>query len=332
MSRSSKILVASCICAAFLAVGISCTVEERDIEEKGVFLCESDNDCLEGSKCVGQTDSKPIGRCVREEDIDHCVDVDGDHFYTSTDPKYDNECGFTETNPKDPDDNNPMIHFGAAETCDGFDNSGDGCVDGICPKGADCKSDPSKCEEIIKPCYGGGKVESYDKSVCSKDRIGVEKCVNGSLVFKIYKNGSYIDPTGDDPKACPKSTEEIPGYQTTEDCANDIDDNCNTMVNEGCTKCSDDLAKSNFVACYVVNGANGKGVTAADTEKSGSEYNTILNDGCGGDKNNCKCLGVFKCLGPDSEPMSCANASGNKIQANDIENEACYKIFDPDDN
>ena len=324
MSRSSKIIVASCVCAAFLAIGIGCTVEDRDIEEKGVFQCKSDNDCLEGSKCVKAKEGEDvIGRCTREDEIDHCVDNDGDGFYTS-ESQFDVECGYTETRPKDPDDTNPMIYFGASEICDGFDNSGDGCVDGICEAGADCKADSSKCKIIEKPCWGGGSISNYDKSVCSKAIIGYEKCEDGVLK---YVPGSDADlaKLG----ACPTSTSQIKGYVDVESdstCNNGIDDNCNTMVDEGCTSCSAELAKDKSVACYVTKAGFGKAMEA-DVGDTSSDYGIILG-ACNNDKNNCKCIGKLKCSADDSQDPYCADANGNDLTSLDLSSEACYSVFE----
>lgn len=324
MSRSSKIIVASCVCAAFLAVGIGCTVEDRDLEEKGLFMCKTDNDCLEGSKCVKiKDDADIVGRCTRIDDIDNCVDNDHDGFFYS-EPEHDLECGYTETHPKDADDSDPMVYFGATEICDGKDNSGDGCVDSVCPADTDCKKEQSKCKPIIKPCWGSGTVESYDNSVCSADLIGAEKCIDGELKFVKRENGQYKVVEGG---SCPKSTDDIKDYSEKDTCGNKRDDNCNTLVDEGCVSCTAELKELNetYPACYVTNGGVGK-VSDADKSDPNSNYSNIL-EKCGGNAANCKCIGKWSCVS-DNESPKCADGNGAELTEATIGSAPCYKTFD----
>ena len=196
MSLSRKIILASSVCAAFLAIGIGCSVEDRDIEKKDLFMCQKDEDCLSGSRCVKASESQAFGSCEREDDISHCVDNDQDGFYRETSKEYFNECGFSETNQRDPDDSNPAVKPGAVERCDGADNSADGCIDGTCkedkkcgdresdgtlkdggskcPPDMDCDgNNDDNCEPLVHLCWGAGDYRSFYKSACAADKIGV---------------------------------------------------------------------------------------------------------------------------------------------------------------
>lgn len=315
MSRSSKIIVASCVCAAFLAVGISCTVEDRDIEEKDVFLCKSNADCLDSSSlCVKAHEedtpeyANEIGRCVRKEEIDHCRDNDKDGYYVATDKEYINECGFSETNPQDTDDSNPLVYPGAIELCDGKDNSGDGCVDGV------LNEETNECEPIENPCWGVGKVKNYDQSVCSASLIGYEKCVDGKMVYQLPTDKSSTYTAG----KCPSDPLEIPGYGEKEICGNNLDDNCDTKVDEGCVNCSEQLKEKSI--CYVTSDSNYKSQWVSD--KSDMYYQMVLQKCEGGD---CPCLGTGHCENDNSEPVCAIN--GVKITAATIGESACKDTF-----
>lgn len=202
MDLSRKVILASCVCAAFLAVGTSCMVEDRNIEEQGVFVCIQNSDCLTGSicdcnkdeaiakacnsssdvdcawntykasssKCDVIDDKQLEGTCAREEDINHCQDKDGDGFMSPISPSFAHECGFNEKNPQDHDDNDDMSYPGADEICDGKDNDNDGCVDGTCTDRDEtgnpipCTVDTqNKCQRIAYSCIGSLKI--YDENM-----------------------------------------------------------------------------------------------------------------------------------------------------------------------
>ena len=243
MDLSRKIILASCVAAAFLAIGIGCTVEDRNLEEKNVFVCLKDSDCLEGSKCVITTEEG--GRCIREDQISHCLDLDGDGFLKESEDKYLNECGLGDL--RDPDDTDKLVYPGANEICDGKDNSNDGCVDGSCPEGEDCRADDSKCEPLIQFCNIPGNfsfIQTYAKSVCAADKLGVNYCKDGEFVFAKYKDGSFSVLEGE---SCPTSLEKTEGYLANDGC-DGIDNNCNGMVDEECVECK---VKEDQKVCYV---------------------------------------------------------------------------------
>lgn len=284
MDLSKKILLASFVSAAFLTIGLSCSVEDRDIEAKNTFVCQKNDDCLNGSRCVMYSATE--GRCVREDQVDHCHDNDKDGYMKAESEEYVNECAFSETYPQDPDDTDPTVHPFAAEYCDGKDNDGDGCVDGTCPEGADCSKDKTLCKQFVQPCWGTGDVSDYDESVCSAAKIGVLACVDGKLVHA-KPSGNGYEPDGG---ACPRSTDDIVGYDEDEKTeaymCDGIDNNCNGMIDENCTKCE---VGANKYCFFSSSWYEGKAVSSESDEM----YVDALT-ACGGSK-PCECIGIMEC-------------------------------------
>ena len=211
MNFSRKVILASCACAAFLSGVYSCTVDNLNVEEKEVFLCKTDDDCLSGSRCGGVRDpgdeqvryykdiedapeslKNATGRCILEKDIKNCSDYDGDGF-SALDPLYrilheaeggmnEGECG-TDSVPYDPDDTDPRVNANASEICDGKDNNGDGCIDGkcMCAKGeSNCKCSPSdqtNCAAIVERCMGKRTLVDMYGTGCSAENAGAFVCL-----------------------------------------------------------------------------------------------------------------------------------------------------------
>lgn len=210
MKLSRSIILASCMSVVFLAGAASCIVEDRNLEEKDVFKCMSDEDCLHGSVCVKpKPDAEIEGTCRLESEVEHCHDYDGDGYYAA-DEGYEQECGFSEKNPRDADDSNPNVNPAADELCDGLDNDQDGCVDGTCSEEGACTGeDKSKCMRLFRACYGGLSlseaiaVNSTEvMSVCDPRTFGGMFCVpvtgsNGEVkhqyVFGYYDESGRAD-------------------------------------------------------------------------------------------------------------------------------------------
>lgn len=195
MDLSMKIIFAACASAILLGNVMSCSVEDRSVEQKKLFACATNDDCLKGSTCVGFDAGKNIiGACVRDEDVEHCHDYDGDGFYgydLSDDPndpkKYFNECGFSEKNPPDPNDNDAYIYPGATEFCDGKDNTGDGCIDGVCGE-KNCSKTPNKCQTLVETCLKTKldilkDAATLNETMCAPSKIGVMACIGGQMVY-----------------------------------------------------------------------------------------------------------------------------------------------------
>jgi hypothetical protein len=323
MDLSRKLFVASFVCLSFLAYGIGCSVEDRDIEKGGVFVCRTDDDCLKGSECVKTKKDDAEGKCTRSEEVKHCLDNDGDGFIGVSVPKSDSrytgyvaECGFSSKNLQDPDDDNPTIYPGAPELCDGVDNSGDGCVDGECKnESGSCELDPDSCVVITMPCWGTGAVSDYDKSVCSASKIGMQKCVNGEI--------KVVKPDGTEvPNGCPTSTEQIQDYSEQEEGAllcNGIDDNCNGIVDEGCVKCSSILERmKDDVKCVVVeNGAVFGG---------NQNYTAVSNYCTDHSLGDCPCLGTYQCDASDQGQPFCGHDNGDNIKTLNLTHQ-CINAF-----
>ena len=180
MDLSRKLLFAVCASAAFVAGIVSCTVEDRDVEEKKLFVCLTSADCLEGSICQGQNEAKGIeGRCVRREQMELCLDTDGDGFYHAAPEAPDGaDCSFSKG--IDPDDNDKDVYPGAPEYCDGKDNSGDGCIDGKCAEEGKCSGDDKTlCERLTETCLGpvGTPAELLENTLCDPRAIGMRVCL-----------------------------------------------------------------------------------------------------------------------------------------------------------
>ena len=180
MDLSRKLIFAACASAAFVAGIFSCTVEDRDIEEKELFVCREDGDCLKDSICQGADKTKGIeGRCVRRDQMDPCLDIDEDGFFAAApNAPAGTSCSFDKG--IDPDDNDPTVFPDAPEYCDNKDNSGDGCVDGICSEAQACSgSDKSKCVRLYDFCLGptSATFDSLSGTICDPKAVGMRACM-----------------------------------------------------------------------------------------------------------------------------------------------------------
>ena len=344
MDLSRKVILASCVCAAFLAVGIGCMVEDHNIEEKEVFACMKDADCLEGSVCDcdkvadGTKDKlewlcekNKVSTCVREDERNHCQDKDGDGYLSVIQVEgkdYSDECGFSDTRPKDPDDTNAMIYPGAAEVCDGEDNDGDGCVDGTCTKDVCGETkgndyvDPA-CHRIVDPCLGNTRDiydETFKSTMCAVSEIGGRLCKNGAYVFA--RTTDYVTFTEDPTGSCPSeekqkemrfSSSEYP-YNNMDDTntygkyedqegnsinlCDKLDNDCNGKVDEGCQSCTVDEAN---IYCVVVAGA---AHVEKNVSKDNNYYMAIMGqcEAAGLSEEKCGCIGKMVCTESMGEP------------------------------
>lgn len=372
MNLSRKILLAACASVAFLVVAPACMVDEPDIEAKGKFVCKatpgcldatnaclpktgeetkckacsiSDSDtCLGGNVCVVVAPQLTEGRCVRNEDVDHCNDYDKDGYMAAT-PGYEDMCGFSEKFPMDCDDSDPNVYPGpnATEYCDGKDNTCDGCVDGTCPAGKDCIADASACKPLVELCFGIGTMEDVKDSVCSAKNAGVRLCNNGKFVYakedKI--SGELVVQTTDDekPTSCPtaESIEYVDSeftynrdpktYQGL--CGTGKDHDCNGIKGDGCEKCDDKTNDLCFVSGAKLLTSSSGGPTGPINVKAFYQhiYNTCKPagmpdplEGLGipvGELEDwiakCSCVGKMKCLSDEGSPV-CFN-NGTEVTA-----------------
>ncbi|MBQ9818228.1 MAG: hypothetical protein IJM59_12300 [Proteobacteria bacterium] len=198
--------------------GDACTTEPV------ITKCQSDEDCSEKEECVTINGE---GQCISSDKVEHCFDKDRDGFYSAKSSEYNNECGFSDAFPSDPDDNNPLVYPGANEICDSRDNNGDGCVDGTCPKDADCKKDTLLCERIVFPCWGAGDYRNYDNSVCSAAALGVQICEDNKLTHGILVDGKIVKDSNPEGR-CPIGVNEIPNYAPQD--SDGIDRNCDGKI------------------------------------------------------------------------------------------------------
>lgn len=347
MDFSRKIILASCICSAFLAGIAGCMAEDRDLEEKGLFRCMSDDDCLSGSFCV-KPDGKETseGTCYLEKDINHCHDYDGDGFYaadrkspTGEAVDYSSSCGFSEKNPEDRDDSDAEVYPGAAEKCDGKDNSQDGCIDGSCDDGEDCTSDDkSHCRRLYRACVGNvtySEILNYSstvKSVCDPALIGGNFCIDGSWTFaKFNRDGNFTDqsdvtvvegginftsPTGNalTLTSCPSEAEvgfvDVEEGDTSDAAVlnrydNGFDEDCDGNDAKG-VSCESMLTdERRCVAFSFVYGSSSMYYVESYNEEPDSYESIKAKCDANGDT-ACLCIGEYKCIDGARQPV-CMN-------------------------
>ena len=149
--------------------------------------CRNDSECMADSACDGADEARGIkGVCKTIASLSPCVDLDRDNFYVPA--RYAPEgtnCSFG--NGIDHNDNDNTVFPGAPEYCDGKDNSGDGCVDGVCKVDGACSgTDKSKCELLYEICLGpiSATREELEQTVmCDPRAVGMRVCL------AIEKNG-----------------------------------------------------------------------------------------------------------------------------------------------
>lgn len=324
MNLSKKIILASSVCAAFLAIGIGCSVEDRDLEG-GIFKCLSDDDCLSGSQCVKAKQGENFyGECTRDEDIVRCRDNDGDTYIDVVltkkdiengrkDEEFFNECGFSNEHPRDPDDSDPMVYPGATESCDGKDNSGDGCIDGI-------KDANGNCVDLIQPCWGAGSYTDYENSACSPEIIGVNICREGRLVHALKKGDSFeVDEGG----KCPETINELKAASAhleanMQYADNDLkpgyDNNCDGIKDKKECKSTNDK-------CYVTKEFS-RSVTSAAEEANLSKVVAKCTS-----EADCACVGTMVCVGDN---LACTKG-GAEITKESVKELPCGKAFDSEE-
>jgi hypothetical protein len=169
-----------------------------------------------------------------------CTDNDGDGYGVGA------GCG--PLLDRDSNDNDPTIHPGAEELCDGIDNNGNGSTDENCP-GVDCVDKDGDGWPVGPDC---GPIQDCDDNdatihpgapeVCGD---GVDQNCNGTPddgcpgVDCVDKDGDGW-PSGPDcvKEDCNDDDVSISPW-AKEICADGIDNNCNGKIDEDCRKCED---------------------------------------------------------------------------------------------
>lgn len=316
-----------------------------------------DDSCLAGSYCIAINPDHQEGRCVAEEDIEHCHDYDGDTYY-GADPGFEANCGFTQSMPKDCDDSNPEINAKATEVCDGVDNTCDGCTDGICPTTGcdvtgkkddggtlpcDCATYADLCEPLVELCIGAGSVASMmnlSKAVCRPDIAGVNYCspeTDKQWEYRVLKDGVYEKRDGE----CPKAEEgfQYDGktlYYTYDEVAssannnpnycNGFDSDCNGSVDClgegtecGCPQTCDEDADTNDT-CFVLASSSNTFMfnLAAETAAGGNMYDMYMSLLNKSEEVKLKCTGTVSCPDDKLGNKVCKDKSGALLTTNPI--------------
>ncbi|QDG51020.1 hypothetical protein FIV42_09835 [Persicimonas caeni] len=140
-SKNTILLTIASVCFA-AGIWTGCTVG-FDVDQEGVFPCETNDDCIQGYVC-SETDmvcQKPIGTpdappCDQEGNPEGDIDLDNDGYGTGSDRT---NCPPSKQ-AEDCDDTDPNIFPGAGERCNGADDDCDTEVDEF-----DCQSSSSEC-------------------------------------------------------------------------------------------------------------------------------------------------------------------------------------------
>ncbi|MFM7106628.1 MAG: MopE-related protein [Flavobacteriales bacterium] len=239
--------------------------EGFDADEDGFTVCNGDCDDGDGSVYPGATELCNAG----DDDCDGSIDEGFDN---------DND-GYTSCNG-DCNDNNSSIKPGATETCDGIDNNCNNSIDegfdldndGYTSCGGDCNDNNAAinpgaaeiCNGIDDNCAGGidnGLTFITYYADADNDGYGNNQISQSAC----SQPAGYVTTGGD----CNDNSNSIrPGI--AEVCGNNIDENCNGQVSEGCCNLAASATSTN-ASCQAA--ANG---TATVTTTGGAAPLTYL--------------------------------------------------------
>ena len=140
-----------------LLAAVGCVIEpDFDPEKAGTFPCDTDEDCTAPRQtCVENGNGTKV--CAVE--ITECNDVDGDGFGTGDVRSTCDACISQGNCQEDCDDNDPAVHPGQVDRCDGEDNNCDGVVDK--PGSVGCRND-NRC-----PLTDGDLPQTKTAWICS---------------------------------------------------------------------------------------------------------------------------------------------------------------------
>ncbi|MFA5625028.1 MAG: putative metal-binding motif-containing protein [Bradymonadales bacterium] len=327
MKTSNRVFWALSIGISLFLVSTACIVEDRNIEEDEAFLCSSNDDCLKGSECVKRSDSAPLGKCVKEENVKRCHDYDGDGYFKA-DKGFEGACGSLPPSMLDCNDDDPNIFPAETEdACDGIDNNCDGCVDGTCPAGKDCYTNQGECIPIIRPCVG-----VTFEGVCAKAVAGYKLCKGGKFVDGYDDaNGVFQDrdcKTADDVKYVVDELEAVGSDKNSQYC-DGLDNDCNGIIDDyyeevgksplGCVKCNVVDGENNL--CYL---------TPRTLNFTGSADDADYKRACAAISSaKCACVGTTSCGGTANMDYICTNSKNKQITSHDaMKNEKDVEDWD----
>ena len=238
----------------YSTLGKGCVLNVGGCSAQGAYICAKDGKATECGPIVGGNSAEICdgkdNNC--DGNVDEGCDDDQDGY---CDMKV-QWVGAPKICPKgggDCDDTDGSIHPGAAEPCDNVDENCDGKVDDGCDKDGDGYCD-AKIFTIGKPAAcpkGSGDCNDLDKTV---NPSAVEICDD----LDQNCNGVADDGCDDDkdgycedewvligsPKVCPKGGKDCndnsaTSYPGAKEICDDVDNNCDYKVDEGCNKDGD---------------------------------------------------------------------------------------------
>jgi len=152
------------------------------------------------------------------------------------------------TGGTDCDDTDPSVHPGATEACNGVDDDCDGVVDEGCPTTTDADGDGYDGWE-----YGGPDCEDTDAAV---HPCAIEVCddqdndCDGMIDEACAEHAGDADGDGyiDEAAGCDDCDDGDPAvFPGAEELCNEIDDDCDGSVDEGCPGPDDDADGDGFI-------------------------------------------------------------------------------------
>jgi len=285
------------------------------------FACDGAFDaggvCPPGQRCLNATCVVcPNGDCT----VNDCekIDNDKDGYALCGHP---NDAG-TAIVGADCDDNDPTVHPGAPEVCNGKDNNCDGAIDQPCPSGQTCAFDLKKCRDggctkgsCTPPlvCDTGTAQCENQNTPLGGTCIGQLECGGGAIcgLYQVLTTDVLGSRTGLCTRAC----------CTSSDCPTDF---ACVDLGTGGNYC---LAKTELGRPDLGNAGGGIACTSDADCRSGICNSNLCQDTC---CSNAQCAAGTVCRGMDLQgkdgtthfALGCATSNGSVTTGNNCENGA----------
>lgn len=170
-----------------------CTVDTSAIDVEGVWPCKINTDCTSGFICENDF-------CERESGSVECIDVDNDGYGVGEERSTCKRCESFGQCEEDCNDNDPTIHPGAGEPCNGVDDNCNMEVDEptLCDENKDCSSLDPNGQYIVECNTTRGECEiKMQTQICNPPNLPGCLCNDNPL---LCANGSL--PATPEPSEC----------------------------------------------------------------------------------------------------------------------------------